>query len=1103
MNRLPSINMALRVTGDTSALPAMVESVRRSGKDIESAFNQSFESIGRLAQRALSMPRNAAGSLDLGIDEYQAAARAAQAHAIALREIATAARLAAVNNGDTTEATRLYVQAADAAARAAEGQAREAQSTASAYDKLQAELNQAVSATQEVVRSSGQAVAANGRVAQSTGQVRLAMLGATQQAQDVAISLYSGQRASTVFAQQLPQLAFALSALEGSTNKTADRIGRFATFMSGPWGLAIGLGIGALFELGGALLKTGQDADTAADKFKGAAEEARALIGAVNALALNEKRMDLNKLTEERLGLETLTAKLPYARDPNARMWERNYGLGGAKRRLAEIAWQEAELRNLIGIAEEGNRRAEAEAARPPRSRRTGSASTATGRASGSTAKAADDAAEATRRLAEFGQDAARQVAGIARGFAEVTPALGQSERIMEQIAELSAEITERKPTGWQDMLATLEAMKPLAADIVNGPFKAMVSTAQEQAKIDALLIEGREYEAEVMRRTLQLQRDGQAPTAEQLKAVREIVAQEQVRARLIERQGAMRQIELDYLQATQNNLRQTIATMLSGKGIGSIGGLIQRQLDAVTQELADSISENLFGDFFRDERDRALGKLTKANEAAAGATSRTTEALGRFTSAIEGATAAVNDNAPGATPANAPAPNVQAMQSVYKEAVVTGSRQIGRAIKPELKGIGADIAANVKTALQGAVYGQAASGIGKSLGIKQSKTGSQIGGAIGMAVGGPVGAMIGGFLGGTIGGMFKSTPKGRVTVTESTAGYRGAGRYRDQLLDAGSGIQGGIESIADQLGGSVGSYSVSLKRKGKKYYVNGQKFRDEQDAAEAAILAAIQNGAVKGIKAGAQRLLAAGTDLDRQLSKAVKFQNVFDELDNLKDPVGFAVRSLNREFEGLIRIFNEAGATAEEMAQLEELYGIKRAAAVEEANDRIAASLKSLYDELTVGNEALPLRMRQAMAMERYTGLEARVKAGDTSAYDDFAEATQTLMAVSRELFGSQQGYFDLLSRTTGVTTSAITSQSALASSASSIANPFTGGAAGTGQVIGAIDALGAKIVDGVIAGLGYRADATNDNLGVLIMQGIAAARVADAKGLTSTGTW
>lgn len=106
-------------------------------------------------------------------------------------------------------------------------------------------------------------VASQDQVAQSSGRMRFAMINAGQQVQDIAVQLQGGQRAAVVFAQQLPQLSFALSGLQGSSNKVASAVGSFATFMSGPWGAAISVGamalgplIAKLFETKGAAEKT-------------------------------------------------------------------------------------------------------------------------------------------------------------------------------------------------------------------------------------------------------------------------------------------------------------------------------------------------------------------------------------------------------------------------------------------------------------------------------------------------------------------------------------------------------------------------------------------------------------------------------------------------------------------------------------------------------------------------------------------------------------------------------------------------------------------------------------------------------------------------------
>ena len=106
----------------------------------------------------------------------------------------------------------------------------------------------------------------------ATGAQRAAMINASQQLQDVTVQLASGQRASVVFAQQLPQLGFALSGLEGSTNKTAARLGALGTFLAGPWGVAVFAGATALGFLAEHLSRTSDRLDetaSAAEKSAG------------------------------------------------------------------------------------------------------------------------------------------------------------------------------------------------------------------------------------------------------------------------------------------------------------------------------------------------------------------------------------------------------------------------------------------------------------------------------------------------------------------------------------------------------------------------------------------------------------------------------------------------------------------------------------------------------------------------------------------------------------------------------------------------------------------------------------------------------------------
>lgn len=395
---------------------------------------------------------------------------------------------------------------------------------------------------------------------------------------------------------------------------------------------------------------------------------------------------------------------------------------------------------------------------------------------------------------------------------------------------------------------------------------------------------------------------------------------------------------------------------------------------------------------------------------------------------------------------------------------------------------LGSDISAAFGTALKGAETGNAIAGVFKSIGIKSSRTGGQIGGAAGGLIGsafGPGGALVGEFLGGTIGsivgGLFKKTKKADLTVTNSSVSATGTKSLLGGLNSGGGGIQDRIKAIAQQLNGSVGDFSLAIKQKGKKFLFGGKKFDDFESAAEAALLSAIQNGAVKGISAGAQKLLKAGTDLDRQLQKALSFQGVFDRLKEIDDPVGAALDRLDREFTNLKSIFAEAGASASEYADLQRLYDMDRAKAIEEANSRITASLKSLYADLTINNDALSLRDRQSAAKAVYDPLAARVAAGDKTAYDAYADAAKSLLDIERQIFGSQSGYFDRLSEVTNLTKARIDEESNVTS----------------------IDRLGLTFTDAIstqtnalLAGLQPALLALNTNIGTLIEQGFGAGR-------------
>jgi hypothetical protein len=362
--------------------------------------------------------------------------------------------------------------------------------------------------------------------------------------------------------------------------------------------------------------------------------------------------------------------------------------------------------------------------------------------------------------------------------------------------------------------------------------------------------------------------------------------------------------------------------------------------------------------------------------------------------------------------------------------------------------------------ATEGAAIGSQVAAIGKALGIKGSTTGAQLGGALGSFIPIPGGNIIGAIAGNLLGGLLKKTPRASATIggvggglgLSSVTGTSAS--LRDAANNLGGSVLEAVNRIAEQLGASLnaGAGSVSIgQRKGNlrvdpagrgvtKLASGAVDFGDDAEAAIAfAVRDLIQDGVITGLKASEQRLLRAGNDIEAALRDVLTFRDVFDRLKAIKDPIGAAIDAVTKEFDAYRDVFRRAGADAAELATLEELAGIERARAIQEATDRVAGSLKSLLDSLRFGDSGLSLRDRQGNAQSRFDALAARVAAGDASAFDDFAEISQQLLDIERQLFGSTQAYFDRLNQVTALTERAISGQTNVASispSAPAIAN-------------------------------------------------------------------
>lgn len=418
---------------------------------------------------------------------------------------------------------------------------------------------------------------------------------------------------------------------------------------------------------------------------------------------------------------------------------------------------------------------------------------------------------------------------------------------------------------------------------------------------------------------------------------------------------------------------------------------------------------------------------------------------------------------------------------------------------------LGDKILGGLDKAFAGAQTGQAVAGISNALGIKMSNTGAQIGGAIGNFIPIPGGQIIGSIAGGLLGNLFgKKVNSGYAQVRNgSVVGTYGRTKdLQNDASEAAGGLVDTIASLAKTLNVRLGAYDFDYGKKDNKYVVNTgargvRTFDNEQQAMEFAVREAVADGAFIGIKDAQKRLLMASGDLQAQAEKAVKFGDVFKQLKAIKDPVGAALDDLNSQFSDLIDIFKEAGASAEDLASLEELYGLKRKDAIKQAMESAIGPLKSLMQNITVGSDFYSLRDRQASAQAVYNPLAERVKSGDMTAYAEFSDAAQSLIDINRQLYGSTSPFYDFLDSVKALTNGALTSEQAKIDAANVSDSPFKDLATQQQATTSAIDNQTQRLIEA----LGGRLDTLNDNLINAIRSSVASGSASNVTSLLSAG--
>jgi hypothetical protein len=280
------------------AFSRMAANAPAEAKKLEQSYLRTFAEIRKNAQSVLSSPTQGGAVEVLNAAGAHQAAEAAQAEAVALRQLADAAVRADKAAGGTNAGVRLLAISSQAAALEAEQHAVALRGQAGALDLVQAEL--------------GQTTVQQQRLRTVTGQSRAGMQQLGFQLNDVAVQYAQGTRPAIIFAQQISQVTQAVQLMSGGTSK-------FASFIGGPWGIALTLAVTVLapfvakmFEGEDAAKKYKNETDLLAAALRGQKIATEALSAALEKLNEQElKALDNDtKLIDlrYRLAKATLTA---------------------------------------------------------------------------------------------------------------------------------------------------------------------------------------------------------------------------------------------------------------------------------------------------------------------------------------------------------------------------------------------------------------------------------------------------------------------------------------------------------------------------------------------------------------------------------------------------------------------------------------------------------------------------------------------------------------------------------------------------------------------------------------------------------------------------
>lgn len=368
--------------------------------------------------------------------------------------------------------------------------------------------------------------------------------------------------------------------------------------------------------------------------------------------------------------------------------------------------------------------------------------------------------------------------------------------------------------------------------------------------------------------------------------------------------------------------------------------------------------------------------------------------------------------------------------------AVIGGLQSLTKGIKG-LEGV----TKHLGVAMEGAEYGTKVAAMGKMVWSKFSTTGSQIGGAIGALSGIPGGKLIGSIIGGTIGGALKKAKKasqgfefdesGKLVLGDLSGNSK---KFKDAASNAGDGVISGLYSLAEKLGANLTNVSMaSIGIRDGKWRVDADGSGDTKtkkgaidfgkDGEAAAISFVIKDAIRKGVLTGmsefSNRIVKTGEDA--MIDLAAKYETMLNELAEIKNPLAYAFDKLVSQTKDMTTAMKGAGATAEDLAKVQEYARLKADKLYEDGTSGFTDFRKALD-----GDGSGVTKLNQLLGKQsELDAMRATIAGGGTVDQEKFTTLGQDIFALARDVYGTATQEFqairgDLIGVTDGLLTNA-----------------------------------------------------------------------------------